>query len=62
MTDIKVLSAEARKLFRQRDHLETKLQQVDNQLRALRAQYMSAMRTCGLTQESFRRETQKAKA
>lgn len=56
---INTISAEARKLFRQRDQLETKLQQLDAQLRTLRAQYMGEARVWGISNERFRHETQK---
>lgn len=59
MSDINAISAEARKLFKQRDQVETKLQQIDAQLRALRAQYMSEARVWGISNERFRQEAQK---
>lgn len=59
MNDINTISAEARKLFKQRDQLETKLQQINIQLRALRSQYMTEAKTFGIHEARFRHETQK---
>lgn len=59
MNDINTISAEARKLFKQRDQLETKLQQINTQLRALRSQYMAASGARGIREERFREETRR---
>lgn len=56
MNTIDTIGEEACKLFQQRDQLERQLRAIDNQLRSLRAQYMTEGRVWGISTERFRQE------
>ena len=51
-------AAEARRLYAKRDRLIAELARVDEQLNALRSQYMRESNTYGLHPTAFRREVE----